>query len=398
MTEVHSTGATAHSKPAKPYPDFPLFPHATGRWAKKIRGRFVYFGPWSDPDGALAKYLAEKDALHAGRTPQPPAEALTVHVLAGRYLTTKKRKLDAGELSPRSFADYTATCKGIIKAFGKARLVADLRPEDFEKLRAALAKKWGPVRLGNEVNRVRMLFRYGQENGLLNTPIVFGEGFQRPTRKTLRLHKQAQGPKMFEAAEIRSMLKAAGQPLKAMILLGVNCGFGNADVGTLPLSALDLAGGWVIYPRPKTGIDRRCPLWPETVAALKQWLKVRPRPEDPAGANLVFLTRTGGRWTKDGADGLADRKKAWTLTDNPLSKEARKLLDALGIDGHRNFYALRHTFQTVGDESGDFLAVRSIMGHAGGNDIANEYRERLSDARLRKVAEHVRTWLFGRKK
>ncbi len=192
------------------------------------------------------------------------------------------------------------------------------------------------------------------------------------------------------------MVQAAGQPLKAMILLGVNGGFGNADVGTLPASALDLTGGWVNYHRPKTGVSRRCPLWPETVAALKEWLAVRPDPAGPADAGLVFITRTGRRWNKDVADNLVG-KGAWKLWDNPVSKETWKLLDGLGINGHRNFYALRHTFRTIGDESGDFLAVRSIMGHAGGNDVADHYRERVSDDRLRKVADHVRGWLFGTK-
>ena len=48
-----------------------MFPHATGRWAKKIRGKLHYFGKWEYPDGALTKYLAEKDDLHAGRKPRP---------------------------------------------------------------------------------------------------------------------------------------------------------------------------------------------------------------------------------------------------------------------------------------------------------------------------------------
>ena len=72
------------------------------------------------------------------------------------------------------------------------------------------------------------------------------------------------------------------------------------------------------------------------------------------------------------------------------------MLDSLGIDGHRGFYACRHTFQTIGDESGDFLAVRAIMGHAS-KDIADEYRERTSDERLQRVSAFVREWLFGKK-
>ena len=51
--------------PRKPTPDYPLFAHSNGQWAKKVRGRFHYFGPWSDPQAALEKWVAQKDALLA---------------------------------------------------------------------------------------------------------------------------------------------------------------------------------------------------------------------------------------------------------------------------------------------------------------------------------------------
>src|SRR5262249_16005100 len=65
-------------KPVKPYPDFPHFAHAAGVWATKIRGKLHSFGPWGDPDGALTKYLAEKDPFHAGRKPRAGTEGLIV--------------------------------------------------------------------------------------------------------------------------------------------------------------------------------------------------------------------------------------------------------------------------------------------------------------------------------
>src|SRR5277367_2009830 len=99
MSRAHPT---AHRKPSKPHPDFPLFPHATGRWAKKIRGKFVYFGPWNDPDGALAKYLAEKDALLSGRKPREVSTGVTIKDLCNQYLNAKKSRVASGELTMRS--------------------------------------------------------------------------------------------------------------------------------------------------------------------------------------------------------------------------------------------------------------------------------------------------------
>src|SRR3954453_7003668 len=124
MSEAHSSTAGASAKPAKPnkpHPDFPLFPHAAGVWAKKIRGKLHYFGPWDDPDGALAKYLEQKDALHAGKKPRDTSEGVTVKVLANAYLNHKQALLDAGELSPRTMQNYREATDLLIARFGKGR-------------------------------------------------------------------------------------------------------------------------------------------------------------------------------------------------------------------------------------------------------------------------------------
>lgn len=48
-------------------------------------------------------------------------------------------------------------------------------------------------------------------------------------------------------------MDAGGPAMKALILLGINGGYGNADCGTLLLSAIDREPSWADYPRPKTG-------------------------------------------------------------------------------------------------------------------------------------------------
>jgi integrase len=397
MSESNSTTPAPTDKPAKPYPEFPLFAHAVGQWAKKIRGKMHYFGLWADPDAALKKYLEQKDALHAGRKPRPDADAVTVKDVANDFLNAKQALVDTGELSPRTWADYKLVCDLAVAHLGKSRRADDLGPDDFAALRTKVAKKWGPERLGSKlIQYTRSLFKHAFDAGLIDRPVRFGPGFKRPSKKVLRLNRAAAGPKLFTAEEVRALVEGAlvvgadgpalvqaGVQLRAMILLGINCGFGNSDCGNLPLSALDLEGGWIDYPRPKTGIPRRCPLWPETVAALREALAKRPEPKDPANAGLVFVTKYGGSWDKD-------------TSTNPVSQETAKLLKALGINGRKGlgFYTLRHTFRTVADGAKDQPAADHIMGHEVPH-MSSVYREGISDARLRAVADHVRAWLFG---
>src|SRR4051812_41341220 len=106
MSKSDSITSAPSGKPAKPRPDFPLFAHAAGVWAKKIRGKLHYFGPWSDPDGALAKYNEQKEALHSGKKPRPASEGLTVKEVVNAFLNAKDALLEAGELSPLTRAKH----------------------------------------------------------------------------------------------------------------------------------------------------------------------------------------------------------------------------------------------------------------------------------------------------
>ncbi len=384
-------------KAIKPRPDFPLFPHAAGYWAKKVRGRLIYFGKVvDDPKGqaALVKWLDQRDDLLAGRTPRVKGDGLTIRDLCNRFLSAKKDLLDSGELAPRSFAELHVTCKRIGDAFGWDRLVTDLVADDFDRLRRSCAKLWGPHRLAGEVGRTRSLFKFGFDAGLIVQPIRYGPTFRKPSRKVLRIHRAKAGPKMLEAAELRQVIDAAPVPLKAMILLGVNCGFGNTDVASLPRRAVDLKHGWVDFPRGKTGIGRRCLFWPETIAAIREALANRPMPRLDKFSELIFLTPRGNPWR---VSERSDKENGdfHLKTHDFIGKTFIALLKELKV--HRpgiGFYTLRHVFETVAGGSLDQVSVNFIMGHVDDTMAAN-YRERIDDARLLAVVEHVHKWLFG---
>lgn len=83
-----------------------------------------------------------------------------------------------------------------------------------------------------------------------------------------------------------------------------------------------------------------------------------------------------------------------------MAQQFRKLLIEAKLNGDRRaFYALRHTFETIGGGSRDQISVDYIMGHApASDDMSAEYRAQIDNERLKAVTDYVRGWLWPPKR
>ena len=194
---------------------------------------------------------------------------------------------------------------------------------------------------------------------------------------------------MIEADDLRQLIHMARPQMKAMILLALNAGLGNTDVSELSRSSADLRHGWLDYPRLKTGVGRTCPLWPETVSAIRAALADRPAARNAVDERLIFLTRCGQPWVR-----VTPRDDGAAIVADSVSLEFSKLLK-LAVLSRRGlgFYALQHIFRTVADRCKDQPAIDHIMGHSDGS-MDEDYRERIDADRLVAVTNTVRSWLW----
>lgn len=391
-------GKSAGRSYPKPYDGFPLSAHVhTGRWYKTIKERRYYCGPLDDWEQALKVYEHSAPYWAAGQTPPPLGDSASVksvsHVVNG-FLSAKRRRVESGEMTERTWAEYHNVGEMIVKAFGRHRDVDTLTPDDFGKLRASMAKGRSPVTLANLVTRARSIFKHAVTSRITDRAMHYGDQFAKPERRTIRLDRRSKPRKFFEAQEVRQLLDAADANLRAMILLAANAGLGNSDLSNLEQGALDLDAGTMQFHRSKTGIDRRATLWPQTVAALREVIDTRPAPADPDFGERVFLTFRGLPFvrTKVNQEATPDgRVKPRVSRTDGIAQQFNKLLKAAGVKhGGRGFYSLRHSFRTVADAVPDRPAVDVVMGHENEGDMRNEYVDAISvgDDRLGLSALH----------
>lgn len=361
---------------------FPLFVHkGRGYWCKTVLGKHFYFGKVADdPDGkaALTEWLRVKDYRLAGlEPPAPDSEVIGVKYLCNQFMAFKEAQLNGGNIEPITYNEQHGVCKMVLECIPGVIPVTALAPAHFTAvLNEINRRKKSPQTRGKTIGLVKSIFKFGYENGILDRPANFGVGFAKPPAKVMRAHRNAKGDQSFTPECFRKLYEHATLNGRAMMLLGLQAGFGNLEL--VELKRADIKDGFLVSPRAKTATMRRVPLWPETLVAIQQAIAAGPK-----DGELVFYKANGDSY-RDSA------RTGWRIT-NVYSYIAKKA----GVVGH-SFYDLRRTFSTVAQNMQplDLAAVESIMGHATGeSDMTARYRQNIDDARLRAVTDHVRKWL-----
>jgi integrase len=360
---------------------FPLFIHkGRGYWCKTVLGKHHYFGKVADdPQGkeALKLWLYEKDWLLAGLEPPPydpnGEQKVSVKYICNKFLEAKEAKLEAGDLSQRTFDELKETCKLVFDSIPATLEAKLLVPAHFNKLLSSINKRYkSPNSRGKFIGQVKAIFKFAYENGEIERPTNIGTEFKKPSQKSIRQHENTKGDQSLSADEVKSLLKHASINMRAMLFLGLQAGFSNVELAELPRSAIK--GDWLEWPRAKTATKRRIPLWKETKQAIQEAIKAGK----PDG-ELVFY-RNAIRYR--------DRRF--------ICYEFTKTAKLAGVENH-TFYDLRRSFQTVAEnacQDYDLPAIKAIMGHTDKrNDMSAGYRQNISDERLLAVTNAVRKWL-----
>jgi len=328
---------------------FPLTLHKTGQYCKKIKGKLHYFG--SDRQVALRRYLEQASYLH-GESRQAHAGAnagISIKTLCNLYLEYQESRVEVGELTARHYADQVESLRKLVRFLGQYREIEQISALDLQNYKKGLQKGFGSThRINLHVSIMKSMFHWARKNDILESiPNIDA------VSKVKTVHKERS---VFDPAQVRRLLDTADVQMKAMIWLGLNCGFGCTDCAELKWRDLDIESRRVKLARKKTGISRNLPLWPETIDAISSV---------PKTGDLVFCTCQGNPWVRTvrtvDAGGIAKY-----MTDNAISKEFAKLLKKAGVEAPKGtgFYTLRRTAATAAAQSGDPFAVQRLLGHA----------------------------------
>lgn len=310
--------------------------HPNGQWCRRVDGRLRYFG--RDYQQAVIRLASES---------RPEGPPTTVGMLVEAWMGWQSSR----DIAPSTLDWYRMCSEKAVRWLGRDSRVESVQPEDVERLLRSSALS--PVAARNVLRVVRGMVSWGEDAGLCRAPRGM-RTWKGPSEASVR-RTRVVSELSWTAEECRALCTGGGERGRILALLGLNLGYGPADLAE-GIQYESEHGEWAGGRRRKTGIPRLGWLWPETRDLLR-------------GRRTIGTT--SGSWMS-------------VLFD-------RHCMD-VGVERRRRgMQALRRTMRTVADASGDVTACRLLMGHAEPG-MERFYVLEVSRDRVRAVCERVRRW------
>lgn len=301
------------------------FHKATNQYYVTRVGRRIYLG--SDKGLAIQRFHEMGLGVQGPGNAPCGAERpdLTVKELANRFLAAQRANWRNPETTLKCYRDWLSRF-----LVDHPRLkVSTFTVEQFAAWKLSLQHHgYSPESINHYLGAVRAMFRFAEDTDVVEKAPKLKRIKNQPRQTTAR-------KLLYTVAEVQSLLDTAKDQLKAMVLLGLNCGFGPKDIHDLTWDHID--GDRITLPRSKTGISQTYQLWPETLALLHRVRSLRQRgcsgttesKSEDSPAKHVFVTMFGRPWNKDA-----------------VAEQFRRLCKRAGVPCY-GFYRLRHCASTA---------------------------------------------------
>ena len=325
----------------------PLSYHkSSGQYYVTRAGKRIYLG--AEQEEALQQYHRLALGMNSAAVPPEPEKmpgmVMTAKELANRFLTSQQANWRDPKGTLKSYAYWLGR---FLKDHPKLR-AADLTVEMFAAWKVSLRRrKYSPQSINHFLTAVRSLFAFAEEADLME---------RIPKLKRIKNEKLpppgSNEKPIYTTEEIGQLLGHADTQLKAMLLLGLNCGFGPKDIQDLTWG--HIKADRVTLPRSKTGICQTYLLWPETLRALEGLRghrrelieRMAKRGRDRTDEGHIFITRFWKPWNKDS-----------------VAEQFRRLCKKTKVPCY-GFYRLRHCASTAVSLVATPHVQRKFMRHS----------------------------------
>ena len=310
------------------------------RWRKQIDGKMHYFGS-VNPKSVNKSYRAAELRYYeflAEREVKLPVEIkvakLTVEDFGEKYLQSCFTRYERGDISATwfekirisvcHFVEYLQTDLPLSKL--NEMLLDDYRNYTLSlPISAATDKSISPWTAKSRLDIVKLMIKWGYQMALIDTLPRNLDQYSRITIPEPTVNR-------FSREEINVLYSAASERTKMFMLLGLNCGMGQADISSLRVSEVQMSNKRIVRKRTKTGVHCEFALWPLTVQMLKKHGNLDGEPND-----RVFLSKSGHPLVREYF--IDDKFKR---TDAIRSAFFR-LMKKTQLPNHRGFYSFRKT-------------------------------------------------------